>query len=87
LPTRAAIRALEQTVADAHPDLARGLEQAGLDQERRALRVIPQELQAEWLDDSSLRLSFGLPAGTYATALLRELAVYTTASHLGDENE
>ena len=87
LPTRAAIRALEQAVADAHPDLARGLEQAGLDQERRALRVIPQELQAEWLDDSSLRLSFGLPAGTYATALLRELAVYTTASHLGDENE
>ena len=87
LPTRAAIRALEQTVADEHPDLAHGLEQAGLDQERRALRVIPQELQAEWLDDSSLRLSFGLPAGTYATALLRELAVYTTASHLGDENE
>ena len=87
LPTRAATRALEQAVADAHPDLARGLEQAGLDQERRALRVIPQELQAEWLDDSSLRLSFGLPAGTYATTLIRELAVYTTASHLGDENE
>jgi len=87
LPTRAATRALEQAVADEHPDLARGLEQAGLDQERRALRVIPQELQAKWLDDTSLRLSFGLPAGTYATTLIRELAVYTTASHLGDENE
>jgi len=87
LPTRAATRALEQAVADKHPDIARGLEQAGLDQERRALRVIPQDLQAEWLDDTSLRLSFGLPAGTYATALIRELAVYTTASHLGDENE
>ena len=86
LPTRAATRALEQAVADEHPDLARGLERAGLDQERRALRVIPQDLQAEWLDDTSLRLRFGLPAGTYATALLRELAAYTTASHLGDEN-
>jgi len=87
LPTRAATRALEQAVADAHPELARGLEQAGLDQERRALRVIPQDLQAEWLDDTSLRLSFGMPAGTYATALIREFAVYTTTSHLGDENE
>lgn len=87
LPTRAATRALEQAVADEHPDLAHGLEQAGLDQERRALRVVPQDLQAEWLDDSSLRISFGLPAGTYATTLIRELAVYTTASHLGEENE
>jgi tRNA pseudouridine13 synthase len=86
LPTRAAARALEQAVADEHPQLARGLERAGLDQERRALRVIPQALQTEWLDDTSLRLCFGLPAGAYATALLRELAVYTTASHLGDEN-
>ena len=87
LPTRAAIRAQEQAIADQHPDLALGLERAGLDQERRALRVIPQDLQAEWLDDTSLRLGFSLPAGAYATALLRELAVYTTASHLGDENE
>jgi len=87
LPTRAATRALEQTIADEHPELARGLERAGLDQERRALRVIPQDLQTEWLDDTSLQLRFGLPAGTYATALLRELAVYTTASHLKDEHE
>lgn len=86
LPTHAATRALEQAVVDEHADLARGLERAGLDQERRALRVIPQDLQAEWLDDTSLRLGFDLPAGTYATALLRELAAYTTASHLGDEN-
>jgi tRNA pseudouridine13 synthase len=86
LPTRASIRALEQGVADEHPDLARGLEQAGLDQERRTLRVIPQDLQAQWLDDTTLRLSFGLPAGTYATALIGELAAYTTAQHPGDEN-
>jgi tRNA pseudouridine13 synthase len=87
LPTRATTRAIEQAVADEHPDLAGGLERAGMDQERRALRVIPQDLQMEWLDDTSLRLRFGLPAGTYATALLRELAVYTTASRPGDENE
>ena len=87
LPARAAARALEQAVADEHADLARGLVRAGLDQERRALRVIPQDLQAEWLEDASLRLRFGLPAGSYATALLRELAVYATATHLGGESE
>lgn len=80
LPTRAAARAYEEEVVAAYPALARGLEEAGLRQERRPLRVIPQELASEWLDGQRLRLTFRLPAGAYATAVLRELADYVDVS-------
>lgn len=64
--------ALEKAVAARYPDFAAGLAEAGLDQERRALRVRVRDL--EWhLEDGALQLAFGLPAGSYATAVLREL--------------
>ncbi len=50
-----------------------GLEQAGLEQERRALRLQPKGLQWQRLEDGALQLRFALPTGSYATALLREL--------------
>lgn len=53
--------------------LRRGLEQAGLKQERRALRLRPDALEWRWCDDGALRLTFGLPAGAYATTILAEL--------------
>lgn len=40
---------------------------------RRALFVYPDALMLEREDDSTLILSFGLPKGSYATALLREI--------------
>lgn len=49
-----------------------GLERAGLKQERRALRLRPQDLTWRWLDDGALELGFGLPPGSYATTVLRE---------------
>jgi len=76
LPTQSAVREIEAAIASGHADLARGLETAGLEQERRALRVVPQEFDMEWLDATTLRLAFVLPPGSYATALLRELADY-----------
>jgi tRNA pseudouridine13 synthase len=76
LPARAAARELEETVAAGTADLARGLEAEGLEQERRALRLFPRDLEVEWLDGAALRLQFALPAGAFATAVLRELAVY-----------
>jgi tRNA pseudouridine13 synthase len=79
LPTRGAARALEEAVAGAEPELARGLAAAGLRQERRALRLLAQELRATWLDATTLRLEFALPAGSFATALLRELVDYRAA--------
>lgn len=63
---------LELAVAERWAEYAVGLEAAGLEQERRALRVRLRNLQ--WrLDGEVLELSFGLPAGAYATAVLREL--------------
>ncbi|MBI5612511.1 MAG: tRNA pseudouridine(13) synthase TruD [Gammaproteobacteria bacterium] len=78
-PSRGAVRALELAVAGEHPELARGLAQAGLEQERRALRVIPRDLAVEWLDAATLRIGFSLPPGSYATVLVRELADYSVS--------
>jgi len=50
----------------------RGLERFGLEQGRRPLRLKVQNLQWKILDEV-LRLSFSLPAGSYATTVLREL--------------
>ena len=59
--------------------LRAGLEKAELKQERRALRLLAEDLQWEWLDDATLRLAFSLPPGSYATALLQELGQVTDA--------
>ncbi|MDQ2694761.1 MAG: tRNA pseudouridine(13) synthase TruD [Pseudomonadota bacterium] len=67
------VRALEQAVADAWPVLSRGLAEAGLRQERRALRVRVQALAWEDIGADAGAVSFQLPAGAYATAVLREL--------------
>ncbi len=80
LPTQSAVREIEAAIASEHADLARGLEAAGLDQERRALRVVPQEFNTQWLDATTLSLTFVLPPGSYATAVLRELADYRDAA-------
>ena len=58
-----------------------GLEQAGLKQERRALRLRPADLSWRWLEPSCLQLEFGLPPGTYATVVLAELGTVTDGSH------
>ena len=63
--------------------LRAGLEQAGLKQERRALRLLAQDLQWEWLQPTRLRLAFSLPPGSYATALLQELGQATDAARSG----
>ena len=49
-----------------------GLEQAGLEAERRPARVVPDALQWRW-EAPGLWLEFGLPRGAYATSLVREL--------------
>lgn len=86
LATRMAVRKLETEVINEHADLARGLENAGLEQERRALRLFPRELRIEWLDAQSLRLEFSLPPGSYATVLLREIAELSNMSlSLGED--
>jgi tRNA pseudouridine13 synthase len=72
-PAHGACRELEQSVLADFTDWCEGLEVAGLKQDRRALRLGVQGLT--WDRDSSgeLLLEFSLPAGAYATCVLREL--------------
>lgn len=66
--------ALEEGILSQESELCQGLEKAGLKQQRRALRLAVPELKWEWLDAATLRLSFALPPGCYATSVLREIA-------------
>ena len=72
-PSRGGVYQLETRIAQQYPELARGLAGAGLRQQRRALRVIPSGLRADWTGDRALRLRFHLPKGCFATAVLQEL--------------
>lgn len=74
--TRGDCQALERAVLAPFAAWRDGLEHAGLSQERRALRVPVAGLRWDWPADEVLQLSFALPAGSYATAVLRELVDY-----------
>ncbi|HET7923429.1 MAG TPA: tRNA pseudouridine(13) synthase TruD [Rhodanobacteraceae bacterium] len=74
LRTTGAVRALEEAAIAPHRDLAEGLARAGLVQQRRALRLRVEGLAHEWEGDDALVLEFRLPAGSFATVVLRELS-------------
>ena len=73
LRSAAALRMLEESAVLPHASVCKGLADAGLRQERRALRVRVSEFDFEWLAEDVLRLRFFLPAGAYATTLLLAL--------------
>lgn len=73
LRSTASAFAIESVIAAAEPALCAGLEQAGLEQERRALRVRADVFCAVWKGDDLLELRFRLPPGSYATAVLAEI--------------
>lgn len=56
---------------------AKGLERYGLRQQRRALRLIPQHLTWQWIDNHCLKLDFSLPKGSFATSVVSALINYT----------
>lgn len=64
---------LERAVAATHADLVQGLSAAHMEQDRRALRLLVHNLKWRWLDAGMLELAFDLPAGSYATVVVREL--------------
>ncbi len=80
-----AIANLEQACLEPWAHWARGLESAGLENERRALRLNVQNL--EWtLSGTDLELSFRLGRGAFATAVLAEfLASNDTALDEGED--
>jgi tRNA pseudouridine13 synthase len=54
-------------------ELQNGLAKEGLKQERRPLLLVPEQFDAEWLDDNTVKIAFYLPSGCYATSIIREL--------------
>ncbi len=68
-----AVKSLEQEVLNDDQELRIGLENAGLNQERRAIRIIVKDLGGQWVDPTTLQLSFELPPGAYATEVIAEL--------------
>lgn len=84
--TDAALELEQQALQDEQAlALRSGLEQAGLKQERRALRLRPALLQYQWLQADVLEIGFALPPGCYATAVLHELGEVVDASRTAIE--
>lgn len=81
LRSRAAAAAVEERALQGEEAAAlkAGLESAGLEQERRALRLRPGELAGRWQDEATLEVSFTLPPGAYATVVLAELGAMNGA--------
>jgi tRNA pseudouridine13 synthase len=72
-PVSGASLALERSVIARHEEWCRGLEMAGLNHERRSLRLPVKAMS--WLqpEAGTLQVGFELPAGAYATAVMREI--------------
>ena len=68
-----AIRELEEEVTAMLPLFRDGLAAAGLKQERRALRLILKDAVLELPQPGIAIFAFRLPAGAYATTVMREL--------------
>jgi len=71
--------AFESEILSKQPQLCAGLIAHGLKHERRALLLLPSHMSWQF-NESGLMLSFSLPAGCYATSVMRELAIITDAS-------
>jgi tRNA pseudouridine13 synthase len=85
--TQADVLRLETGCLVPFAEIREGLERAGLEQDRRALRVAVRELHWAWEADGRLSLEFTLPTGSYATALLRELVRGGAAAAGGEDEE
>ena len=66
----------EQNIAERHSQFCQGLPRFGLKQERRRIRLVINDAEIEVLTTENLpsvKVSFSLAAGSYATTVLREL--------------
>ncbi|MEZ8144598.1 tRNA pseudouridine(13) synthase TruD [Enterovibrio sp. FF113] len=77
LPTEADARKFEQAIINQEPDLLAVIRSNRMRHDRRALMLFPQDMA--WThDEGTLTVSFSLPAGSFATAVMRELIQDTT---------
>jgi tRNA pseudouridine13 synthase len=81
LSTQTDCLALEEQVLAPWQDWSHGLEHVGLAQERRALLLPISEFKYT-LEESYIELSFALPPGCFATAVLRELCCLNDVSRV-----
>ena len=74
LETSLSARQLEMNVLDEWNEWCKQLENARMKQQRRACRIIPDELQYSYSENERLfEIAFNLPAGAYATNLIKEI--------------
>ncbi len=74
LLSKGTVAEIENKLPDKFELFDRGLKNARLDQERRSLRLSVNDLNWNYdIDNKLLELSFFLPAGGYATSVLREI--------------
>ncbi len=72
-PAGGAAQALEQGIAETEPALAAWLAKAGMAHERRILRLPIADLTWHYPEPEIVQLQFVLPAGCFATVVVREL--------------
>lgn len=75
LSCRDEVAQLERSVLEEYIPLCEGLERAGLAAQRRALRLIPSDLQWQ-IQASRVEITFSLVSGCFATSVVRELVNY-----------
>jgi len=73
LGTQGTALAFEQQCLVEQPELLGLLKRERVECARRALLLLPQQMQWHWQDDATLSLSFWLPAGSFATSVVREI--------------
>ena len=76
LKTQNDAQIIEQSIGDKYPLITQGLAKFGLKQERRKMRVTLKEPSVTSIDEHTLVFAFSLPAGCYATSILREMLDY-----------
>ncbi len=65
-------RQFEISIASRESEFAEGLAKLGLKNERRVIRLTPENGDLKWETDSDIVVSFDLPKGTYATTVFAE---------------
>lgn len=72
LPSEMLAESFERDVANTRPEIAKTLSALGLQQQRRPISLYSTNLQWQ-LQGDQLNMSFDLPAGAFATSVLREI--------------
>lgn len=83
--TREDALAFEQNSLASEAALIALMDRERVDAARRAMLVIPRDLRWEWQDDVTLEMNFWLPAGSFATSVVRELLQTQSAHDDADE--